>query len=506
MTTAAERYRQLAIKREPFLTRARDFATLTVPSVAPPAGQTYTAHLPQPFCGMSGRAVLHLSAKLMASLMPPGSSIFRLDVTPEALIAAGKEAADADVQRTLSLIEQHVHTEVERRMWRPKLFLAEQHLIVTGNVLLGMNPDNTLVAWRLDQYVCVRDVRGQPMELIIEEAVDSPDGTLLDMIGPIHPSAKSPFLYTHCTRQPDGSWVVYQEVEGRRVPGSEGEYPAGLLPFYPLRWAELVGEHYGRSKVEEHEADHRFAEVLTMGTGDGAAIASRALIMVRPNAGGGLNLRRRVRDARSGSVIIGDPDDVDFKSFQGVQGFQFAAAELANVKRDMAAAYLMNSAVQRNGERVTAYEMRQMIEEIEGALGGVYTLQATEMISPLVHRLMHQMQRNKQLPDLKDGLVAPTILTGLAALGREADFRRVAEAVQLVSQAPQDAAAYINWSDMFTKALVGIGLASSVFSQEQVQEIRQQQALMQAMQSAAAPVAGQVAGAMVSQPEAQAPA
>lgn len=501
--TAEDRYKQLVIKRQPFLDRARDFAALTVPSVMPPSGSTYSSTLPQPYCGMSGKAVLHLAAKLMSTLMPASTNLFRLDVTPEALQAAGVETADAQQARALSLIEQNIHTEIERRMWRPKLFLAEQHLIVTGNVLLLMNPDNTIGARRLDQYVVVRDMLGAPKELIVEDSVDSPDDDLeaFMMAVPSDMGGNAPRLYTHAKRLKTGEWDVYQEIEGRRVPGSAGRYGPGLLPFYPLRWSELIGENYGRSKVEEHEADHRYAEVLTQGTGDGAAISSRAIIMIRPNAGGGLNLRRRMRDAQSGDVVIGDPDDVEFKSFQGVAGFQFAAAELANVKREMAAAYLMNSAVQRNGERVTAYEMRQMIEEIEGALGGVYTLQATEMVAPLVTRLMFQMKKGKQLPPLPEGLIAPTVLTGLAALGREADFRRVAEAIQLVSQAPPDAAAYINWSDMFQKALIGIGLASSVFSQKEVQAIKQQQALMQAMQSAAAPVAGQVAQAALAPPE-----
>jgi hypothetical protein len=494
---ARDRYAQLALKREPFLVRARGFAALTIPSLQPPVGMNYSQHLPQNYCGLSSRVVLHLSSKMMAALMPAGSKIFRQQASSKALAANKQTSLNAEQERILALLEDIVHEAIEQANWREVLYLTEQHLIATGNFMVHLMPDNRLRGFRLDQYVCHRDANGDLDEFITAEIVQ---GDMLDEMEPFIASddlgTNAPRLYTWGRRSKDGKWTVHQEVEGHMVPGSEGTYSKGTLPFFALRWAWLVGEHYGRSKVEEHEADFRYAEHLTKCVGDGAAIAARAIVMVKPSAGGGLNLRRRLRDAQSGDVVIGNPDDVDFKSFTNVAGFQFAAAELAQVKKELASAFLLNSSVQRDAERVTAFELRQMIEELEGTLGGVFTLQSNELMRPLVVRLLYQMTAAKELPEL-GGAVTPTLLVGLAALGRETDFQKVGEVLQLMQSAPQEAATFLNWTELLERALIGIGFANCVYTQEQVAQIKQQQALIAGLQNIHAPVAQAAAQGMM---------
>lgn len=503
MASTKQRYLELATLREPFLIRARIFAGMTLPSLLPPNGFNYTQDLPTPDLNIASDAVLHLASKLMTAHMPAGNSLFRLEVTPEALVKSGKETADTDVQRKLSLIEGIVESEVARRAWRPKLFLVEQHLIVTGNVLMVLQPDNTLRLFRLDQYVVTRDHQGNPTEIIIEERLpSSPSEAVLAIVGDAGTAAnrQKECLYTCITRDAD-KWTVHQEIKEQIVPGSSGEYALGALPYYPLRWSEIVGEDYGRSKVEEHEATFRYGGHLSICTGDGAAIAARALIFVKPTAGGGLNLRRRIRDARSGDVVVGNPDDVDFKSFQSVAGFQFAAAELAQIKRELSAAFLMNSAARRDAERVTMYEVRAIVEELEGTLGGVYSLQSNELMLPLIVRLMLQMAQQKRLPQLPQDVVAPIILTGQAALGREADFQRVGQAMQLVAGAPPGAAAYVNWSEMLKKGMIGAGLADCVYTEAEVQQMQQQAQMMNALTAAAPNIAKPAAEAAFAPPQ-----
>lgn len=48
---------------------------------------------------------------------------------------------------------------------------------------------------------------------------------------------------------------------------------------------------------------------------------------------------------------------------------------------------LLNSAVQRNGERVTAEEIRYVAGELEDTLGGVYSLLSQELQLSLIRRV-----------------------------------------------------------------------------------------------------------------------
>jgi hypothetical protein len=87
-------------------------------------------------------------------------------------------------------------------------------------------------------------------------------------------------------------------------------------------------------------------------------------------------------------------------------------------------AFLLNSAIQRNAERVTAEEIRYMAQELEAALGGIYSTLSQEFQLPFVTRVMFQMERQKKLPVLPEGLVKPAIITGVEALGRGNDVVR----------------------------------------------------------------------------------
>lgn len=490
--TAADRYLELSFRREYFLRRAREFAALTVPTLMPPEGFNASMDLPQPYLGLGGRAVLHLASKLMVALLPPGGKTFRLGATPEALMEQGVESVDPEVERRLAIMENTVHREIERRMWRAKLGLVIQHLEVTGNALVYLLPDNRLRVFRLDQFVVLRAPDGTPLEIIIREGVQPGAIPELGL-----KSKETKTLFTHLLRQSDGSFTVYQEVDGKTLASTRGIYAPGRCPFIPLRWSEVLGEDYGRSKVEDHEPDIRYADVLTKSVGDGAIMASRNVILQRPNAAGGLSLRRRLASARNGDVLSGNPEDITFLQFTNGAGIQFAAAELANVKRELAEGFLLNSAVRRDAERVTAYELRQMIDELDGVLGGVYSELSAELMQPLVSRLMVQMQANGQLPDFPEGIVEPIILTGIESLAREADVQKGSMALQMFQQLPPDQLDWIKTEDILKRVLTGLGFADATRTPDEVAAIQQQRAAMQAMTAAAPGMAQTVTEAAV---------
>lgn len=208
--------------------------------------------------------------------------------------------------------------------------------------------------------------------------------------------------------------------------------------------------------------------------------------MIRPNAAGGLNLRRRLAKADNGEIIVGNPEDVTMLQYQNQAGMQLTANELARQSREVGQAFLLGDATVRDSERTTAYELKMNQEQLESTLGGVFSSLNQAMQEKRLVRLIKQMRENEQLPNWPDGLIEPTILTGLEALGREADVTRVQSALQFLQGMPPEVLQYVKWNELLGKVFYGLSLPDAVRSDAEMQQMQQQQAMMQAGQQAMA--------------------
>lgn len=478
--SCSARYEALRRKRDPFLRRARECAELTIPSLMPPEGHSDATLLPEPFQGLGARAVVSLASRLMVAMYPPGKPSFRLDIPPEVRIQQGSMDIETDVEQGLILSEKLIQSEIERKEWRPATNLVLQYLIVTGNALEVMQPDNTIRVFRLDQYVVSRDMQGNVREIITEEhlAPESLPDNIKPMVSAEDYSGDRVQILTHIQLENDGTYSGYQEVNKKKVPGSDGVYDR--LPYNALVWTNVIGEDYGRGKVEEHLPDFRAVDSLSKAMLDGAAMASRNVTMIRPNAAGGLNLRRRLARANNGDIIVGNPEDIAMLQYQNQGGLQLTAQELDRQSRELGMAFLLGSAGVRDSERTTAYEIQRNQEELEGALGGVYSQLNQTMQFQRLSRLVFQMRANEQLPQWPEGMIEPTILTGLEALGREADVNRVQAALQFLQGMPPEVLSYVKWNELLGKAFYGLNLPDAVRTEQEMQEQQQQQQMMQA--------------------------
>ena len=474
------RYEALRRKRDPFLTRARECSELTIPSLMPPEGHSSAILLPEPYQGLGARAVVSLAARLMVAMYPPGKPSFRLDIPPEVRIQTGSMDVETDVEQGLMLSEQLIQAEIERKEWRPVTNLVLQYLIVTGNALEVMLPDNTIRVFRLDQYVVSRDMQGNIREIITEEMM-APE-SLPDNIKPIISaedySGDRVQILTHIYKDGD-VFKGYQEVNKQKVPGSDGIYEKDL-PYNALVWTNVIGEDYGRGKVEEHLPDFRGVDALSKSMLDGAAMASRNVTMIRPNAAGGLNLRRRLARANNGEIIVGNPEDIAMLQYQSQAGLQLTAQELDGQSRELGFAFLLGAETVRDSERTTAYEIQKSQEQLEATLGGVFSQLNQTMQLRRLRRLITQMREMEQLPQWPDGMIEPTILTGLEALGREADVNRVQAALQFLQGMPPEVLGYVKWTELLGKAFYGLNLPDAVRTEQEMQEMQQQQQMMQA--------------------------
>lgn len=479
--TAGGRYNALISFREPFLQRAREAAKLTIPSLLPPANHSAHSKLPTPYQGLGARGVNNLSSKLLLALMPPNSPFFRLTVDDYTLEQmTQQEGMRAEVEEALGKIERAVMYDIESQAIRVSTSEGLKQLLVAGNVLLYLAPEGGMKVYRLDRYVVRRDPMGNVLEIIVQDVV-SPEALPKDFLdslkdAPQLTKEKTLELYTRIYRE-GNEWRIYQEVKGERVPGTDGTYPLDNSPWMALRFTKIDGEDYGRGYVEEYYGDLRSLEALTQAIVEGSAAAAKVLFLVNPN---GTTEQRTLTESPNGAVRTGNAADVSVLQVEKFADFRIAFETTESISQRLSFAFLLNTAVQRGGERVTAEEIRYMAGELEDALGGVYSILSQEFQFPLVQRLILQLETRRKIPSLPKDTVRPAITTGLEALGRGHDLNKLDAFIQGVNQTfgPEVVSRYLNVGDYMTRrgTALGLDMKGLVRSEDEVKAMEQQQA------------------------------
>lgn len=489
-TTTAARYQQLKQSREPFLTTAREAATLSLPFKVPPEGHSASAKLPTPNQSVGAQGTNTLAAKIMMTLLPPNEPFFRLDVEEFTMQEISKnEAARAEVEAAMSMIERTVTTFSEASDIRVGVHEAAHHLIISGNALLHFGTDGSLRVYSLAHFCVVRDPSGNTVEIIAEETVSV--STLPDEIRAMLPEAKQKadnvtdqtcVLYTHITRLDAKKYEVVQSVDDVMIESTRGSYPADLCPWLAIRWNRVDGESYGRSHIEAYLGDLKTLEAITKAITEFAAGAAKVIPLVNPN---GQTDERDLAEAENFEFVPGIAADVTFLKIDKYADLQVAKALADDLTRRLEQAFLMNRSIQRSGERVTAEEIRTLAADLEETIGGVYILLAQEMQLPLVKLIMALLTKQKRLPALPKGLISPSITTGLDALSRMHDLTKLDRLVAGLRDlyGPEALSAETNVGDYLKRraAALGIDATGLIKTPEQKQAEADQRMQMEMM-------------------------
>lgn len=489
--TAKARYTALMPYREPYLVRARDCAKLTIPYLMPPLGFTETAQLPTPYQSLGARGVRTLSAKLLLSLFPPNTPFFKYDLDDFALQElTQQDGMRGEIDKALNSRERATMLEIDASLFRVIANVALQHVIVSGNFLIYIPKSGRARGFRMDQFVVKRDAEGNLLEIIIKEAVSPtvlPEAVRQLARDELKKEGKSEDknvdLYTH-VKLTDTNWAAYQEVCDVKVPDSDGTYPLDKLPYVVVRLATQPGEDYGRSYVEELLGDLDSLEGLSETLVEGSAAAARIVFLVKPN---GVTSIKVVASARNGDVKPGDAQDVTVIKADKQADLSVAKSQAEEISTRLSYAFLLNTAIQRNAERVTAEEIRYMAQELDDALGGVHTLLSAEFQLPVVTVYEDRMEKLRHVPPLPKGLVKPTITTGIEAIGRGIDLRNLrsftADIIQTLT--PQIAFNYINATEYIKRsaASYGIDTGGLIKTDQEIAQAEQMQRLQELTQN-----------------------
>jgi hypothetical protein len=467
--------------RYQYVDRARQCSKLTMPYVLPDEGFGAHSRLETPFQGVGARGVNNLASKLLLALLPPNAPFFRLNVDTFALQEEGAPPElITEIESSLQQVEESVMDEISREAYRTGIHEALKQLIITGNALIYLPDEGGLRVFRLDRYVVKRDPMGNIMKIATKEtlAYKALSEELQALVGEDE-SNNDVNLYTGVVRM-DNKWHIFQDINGTPVPDSYGTYPIDQNPFIPLRFTRIDGEDYGRGYVEEYLGDLQSLEKLTQAIVEGSAAASKVLFLLNPN---GTTRAKALAETPNGGITQGNAADVSVLQLQKFNDFRIAQETMNSIKDRLGHAFLLTSGVVRNAERVTAEEIRMLSQELETAIGGLYSLLSSELQLPMVNRLMRVMNKSKRLPKLPEKIVNPVIITGVEALGRGNDLQKLdlflAGAAQVVG--PQAIAEYVSVGEYFKRRATSLGIKTTglVKTEEEIQQMRQQMQQMQ---------------------------
>ena len=505
---ARECYNKLATDRSQFLDTAVECSELTLPYLISDDLSSKYNHrrLTQPWQSVGAKAVVTLAAKLMLALLPPQTTFFKLQVRDDKLGEELPPEKRSELDLAFSKMERMVMDYIAASSDRVVVHQALKHLIVSGNALIFMGKDG-LKNFPLNRFVVSRDGNGNVLEIVTKELI-SRKVLGLDLPKPKPDSANDEGqgsngddveVYTRVMLESkSGRWVWYQEVDDLIIPDSRSTAPKNASPWLPLRFNTVDGEDYGRGRVEEFIGDLRSLEGLSQALVEGSAAAAKVVFLVSPSS---TTKPKTIAEAGSGAIVQGRPEDVAVIQVGKTADFQTASQMIQNLERRIGEAFMQLNV--RQSERTTAEEVRLTQMELEQQLGGLFSLLTVEFLIPYLNRTLLVLQRSKEIPALPKGLVRPSIVAGVNALGRGQDRESLTAFIGTIAQTlgPEALMKFINPSEAIKRlaAAQGIDVLNLVKTEEQMAQEMQQAQQAQMMQSLT-DQAGQLAGSPMADP------
>lgn len=451
--TLASEYKNMEQDREPYLSKAKEAARYTIPSLLKDkhnGSQVQTYEQPNQSIGADG--VNNLAAKVTLAMLPPNQPFFKFHIDAADLKKIATEAGqnpdtfETEVNRGLAMTEQLLVDFNEKNGDRICLGEAMKHLYIAGNVFLVHVPKIGLKYYPLNRYVVSRDYCGNVLKAITTETIGfyalpkEIQGAVLEQLKIKEKTEevkkleeKELTLYT-CYRRREKHWITYQEVEGIEIPRSEGKYPEEACPFMALRYTRIDGESYGRGLIEEYIGDISYLDVLSKSIKEASLAAAKCIALVNPQ--GQTNIKQLAK-TKNGGFCAGKADDVTMLQANKYYDLKTAKEEKDGLERRLNRIFIMKAAIQRDAERVTAEEIREMARDLEEALGNHYSIMSKEFQLAYIRIGFFHLRKEKknQLPDLiKDKSVKLTVTTGLEALGRGSDLNKLTTFAQIMQQ------------------------------------------------------------------------
>ena len=487
--SAKQRYDKLTSDRSQFLDVAKEASRLTLPYLIKGDDDYNTGArvLRSPWQSVGAKSVVTLASKLMLALLPTQGSWFKLQLDEATVQQEFPPEIKSELDLSFSKIERMINESIAASDDRVVVNQALKHLVVAGNALIFMGKEG-LKLYPLNRYALERDGNGTVIEIVTRERINREllAGQLIEakpnsVSSETDQRSNNVDIYTHVKRE-GNSYIWHQEVDGVILPKSTGKAPIDATPWLVLRMNYVDGEVYGRGRVEEFMGDLKSLEALSQALVEGSAAAAKVIFTVNPSS---TTKPATLERAANGAIVSGRPDDIGVVQVGKTADFKTAYEMMLQLEKRISDAFLVMQV--RNSERTTAEEVRMTQMELEAQLGGLFSMLTVEFLVPYLNRKMLVFQKTGEIPKIPKGIVKPTIVAGLNALGRGQDSEQLTIFITTLAQTmgPEAIAQFIN-QDEYIKRLAasqGIDYMGLIKSQEQMQgEMQQQQQQAQQME------------------------
>ena len=512
--TGKDWFNKLDSLRESQKRKWRDMAALTIPSIMLEEGISEEEEFETPFQSLGARAVNTLSSKLTLALLPAASPFYKMLLDQSLLNEFKNQDPGIEDRISQALLQDSnvIDQFVNSTNVRVTLYQILRKLIVLGNALPFVGNDgNTKVIPPLN-YVNLRDGSGEFTLLVVKELVHPNtvreegvreflkahgEGNSSNNTSNTNLALKNSVeMFTVIELQDDGKrYRVFQEAGGMKIPGKDSIITKDRCPYLPpLTWSLIQGENYGRSHVEDHLGDFRSFEGLSQLMVKGTAALAKLTPLVDPN---GLTTVSDLTRSETGEPVLGrEGDVVMLQAGNKAVDFRVVQETMNKIERRISEAFLLNSSVQRDAERVTAEEIRILAQELDESLGGSFS-NLRSFQDPYLRRIMRILKDQKKIAQVADKDLKPQIITGIEALGRGHELEKLNNFIGLALQIP-GAEDYLNTKGILDKIAdkVQIDQTGILLGEEEVSQIREQRQQAELMSKAAGPAIGQATKAI----------
>lgn len=503
----SSRYETKKSERNGYLSRGQYYSSLTLPYILPETqsndrgGEANASG----YTSFGSQALNHLSNRIVHNLFPAHQPFFALDWTQEErekLAEAGYRPDE--LTHLLSDSIKRVHDYEAKTEGRVCMVNIIKHLIISGNVCLFIPPNGKKIqCLPLSHYCVSRDTADELIELFTEAkkafCTFTPEHQALIKKCPTRTNVKPEDEITVIT------WAVRTGVNQFTIIQTADDIQLSLpqkvseqnLPWVPLRWNTCFQEDYGRGLVEDHVNDFRVLEFLSEAQMKGLVLISDIKYLVKAGAVTDID---ELANAPSGEYIVGNRDDVGILQLEKYADFTPIAVAIEKYERRLGQVFLMQSAVRRDAERVTAYELRLDAQELNESLGGIYSHLASTLQAPYAYILLQRsgfpLGREKVQPKIKTGIEA------LAEAGELDKLRMFSEAVGMTASWPQELLGRVKMYEFALSVAASLSLDSKFLRTEEEQtevDKANQQAQMgqMAAQEATKAIPNVIEGAMM---------
>lgn len=430
------------------------------------------------------------ATKVSNALFPQGSPFFRFadsDEMTSIIQNVGKGDNVASIKSTMELNASALVFSQDNFAAKTR---AIKLLMVTGNALEYFDRSTGKShVYSVRDFSVKRDGSGKVLRGVLKERIAVAD--LPPAFRAAHAPDKEDYeditLYTGVMRELTESgnirWKVYQEACSHSI-GEPSYYPDHDNPYIFLVWNLVNGEHYGRGLVEDYAGDFAKLSELSLALTLYEIESMRLVNMTAASASVDIDSFESAETGETVQTNATPGTNPGVWAYEGGSDKKIVAIQqdISLLEQKLSRAF-MYSGNTRQGERVTAYEIRVNAQEAQNALGDAYSTLSDHWLTKLAY-LYVLYQNPKIRPLFALEATSLKVQVGTASLFKAAQADRLLEAaqsIQLIVPVLAQVTKRINPDAVVDFILDSFGVVSDklFYTDEQ---LKQQQALIENQQ------------------------